>query len=113
MHTQLLIRRQPAASHICIEGSVDASNARAVAQAIPQDVRALADGDGTIHLDFEGLELDDGHAVVEVVNALRTILEESAVVIHHAPQMLAHTLYKTGMLRGTRLSLEEPRVEEP
>jgi len=96
-----------------VGGSIDATSAEAFAEVLEHDVRALADGDGTIHLELDELELDDGSAVAEAVNALRRLLEHGKVVLHHAPQMLAHTLYKTGMLEGERLRLEAPRVEEP
>ena len=35
------------------------------------------------------------------------------VIVHHCPQMLAHTLYKTGMLRDGRIVLVDTREEEP
>lgn len=113
MHTQLLIRRRTDASRITVGGSIDATVAEAFGEVFEHDVRALADGDGIIHLELDELELDDGSAVAEAVNALRRLLTHGPVVLHHAPQMLAHTLYKTGMLQGDRLQLETPRVDEP
>ena len=113
MHTQLLIRRLADASRITVGGNVDKECAQAFAAALERDVPALALGERTIHLDLDDLELDDGSAVAEAVNALRGLLRSATVVVHHAPQMLAHTLYKTGMLDNDRLSLEAPRVEEP
>lgn len=113
MHTQLLIRRRTDAVRISVGGSIDAASAEAFAQVLEHDVRALAYGDRTIHLDLDDLELDDGSAVAQAVNALRRLLQHGAVVIHHAPQMLAHTLYKAGLLDDQRLRLETPRVDEP
>ena len=113
MRTQLLIRRRADAPRITVGGSVDATSARAFATVLELDVAALSVGDGTIHLDLDDLELDDGSAVAEAINALRKLLLKAAVVVHHAPQMLAHTLYKTGMLDSERIRLEAPRVEEP
>lgn len=65
-------------------------------------------------LDLLELDLDDGVAVVEAVNAVRTLLgHHTALTLHHAPQMLAHTLYKIGLLEDGRLLLISPRVETP
>lgn len=113
MVPQLLIRQASLAAEIRVGGWIDKSIATAFAIALTRDVKALTTGDATINLDFEDLELDDGSAVAEAVNALRALLEQAPVVVHNAPQMLAHTLYKTGMLRGQRLALETPREEEP
>ncbi len=69
--------------------------------------------DAPIRLEFEELDLLDGAAVAEAVNAIREILETGrSLEIHHAPQMLAHTLYKTGMLADGRILLIEPVEEE-
>jgi anti-anti-sigma regulatory factor len=113
MHTQLLIQRLTNASLITVGGNVDAGSAEAFAAAIEHDVPALSFGDRPIQIDLDNLELDDGSAVVEAVNALRGLMRLGAVVLHHAPQMLAHTLYKTGMLEDDRIRLVTPRVEEP
>ncbi len=113
MHTQLLIRRLADASRITVGGSVDKDCAHAFAAVLERDVPLLALGDRTVHLDLDDLELDDGSAVAEAVNAIRGLLRSCAIVVHHAPEMLAHTLYKTGMLEDDRLSLVTPRVEEP
>ena len=113
MVPQLLIHQAPLASEIRVGGWIDASVATAFALALTRDVKTLSAGDETINLDFEDLELDDGSAVAEAVNALRELVGGAHVVVHNAPQMLAHTLYKTGMLRSARLELETPRNEEP
>lgn len=113
MVPQLSIRQNTLRTEIEVGGSIDASIAAAFALALARDVKTLSVGDTTIHLDFRDLELDDGSAVAEAVNALRELLLGARVVIKNAPQMLAHTLYKTGMLRGTELALASPRDEEP
>ncbi|MFT5686651.1 MAG: hypothetical protein ACI8RZ_007607 [Myxococcota bacterium] len=65
-------------------------------------------------LDLLDLDLEDGVSVAETVNALRTLLaRHSTLTLLHAPQMLAHTLYKVGMLQDGRLVLVRPRVESP
>lgn len=108
----LLIRHNPRDSDIRVRGSIDASIAGAFAEALARDVRTLSGGGDTIHLDFEELELDDGVSIAQMVNALRELGRDAHVVVRHAPQMLAHTLYKAGLLRAAWLSLEDPRQEE-
>ncbi|WP_145258112.1 STAS domain-containing protein [Planctomycetes bacterium Pan216] len=70
---------------------------------------------GDVWLDMSGVEEMDAQSVAVMVTLLRRQLEAgSAVTLEAAPQMLAHTLYKAGELReGGRLSLVEPRTEEP
>ncbi len=100
-------------TEIQVGGSVDATMANAFAIVLARDVKTLSAGRDTITLDFRELELDDGSAVAETVNALRELLVQASLVVHNAPQMLAHTLYKCGMLEGARLVLKTPRIEEP
>lgn len=100
------------ADGIAVGGHIDASSALAFARSLPLDVAALAEEGETIQLDLHELELEDGTAVAEAVNALRALVKLAPVVLWHAPQMLAHTLYKTNMLSGGRLALELPREEE-
>jgi hypothetical protein len=65
-------------------------------------------------LDLLDLDLEDGVSVAETVNALRILLaHHGTMTLLHAPQMLAHTLYKIGMLQDGRLVLIRPRVESP
>ena len=112
MRTALLIRRVADSTRILVEGHIDASSASAFSLAVQQDVAVLAAGLNPIVLDLHDLELSDGSAVAEAVNAMRALLARAPLVIRHAPQMLAHTLYKTGLLRNGRLTLESPREEE-
>ena len=105
MHHQLLIRQTRRTSTISVEGSVDASSAHAFAIVLKRDVRVLADG-------YERIELDCGSAVAETVNAIRELLETAPVVVYNAPQMLAHTLYKVGLLASERLRVSSPRGDE-
>lgn len=112
MHTELLIRRRAGSPRILLEGHVDAASASAFGHAVRQDVAALAAGADPIVLDLNDLELRDGSAVAETVSALRALLSGAGLVLENAPQMLAHTLYKAGLLRSGRLRLESPRDEE-
>lgn len=76
---------------------------------------ALIDaGEQSSDLNLLDLDLEDGVAVVETVNAVRALLSQhNALTLRHAPQMLAHTLYKIGLLEDGRLLLIAPRVESP
>ena len=108
----LLIRQDARQSDIRVRGCIDASVASAFAEALARDVKTLNAGGDTILLDFEDLELDDGVSIAQMVNALRELGRDARVVVRRAPQLLAHTLYKAGMLRDERLTLEDPRQEE-
>lgn len=112
MQPQLMIRRLRGGHSVQVGGTVDAASAQAFAFVLTQDVKALTNGDPSIDIDLEDLELDDGSAVVEAVNAVRDLLLHAPVVLRRAPQMLAHTLYKAGMLQEGRLELVLPREEE-
>jgi len=111
MDPDLLIRRDPRSTRIRVGGTIDASIATAAGQAIERDVRVMARGANPIELDFDELELHDGSAVQEAVNALRELLRQAPLVVRAAPQMLARTLSKNGLLQGGRLRLEAPREQ--
>lgn len=66
-------------------------------------------------LDLAGLEIHDSEGIGAAVDAVRKLLQHTpALTILHAPHLLAHTLYRIGMLEpGGRLELVEPRQEEP
>ena len=59
-------------------------------------------------------ERDDGVLVAGWIDRVRALLREHGRVnLRHCPQMLAHTLYKVGLLRDGRIVLIDPREEEP
>lgn len=66
-------------------------------------------------LDLAGLEIHDAAGIGAATEAVRELLQRTpALTILHAPHLLAHTLYRLGMLApGGRLELVEPRQEEP
>lgn len=65
-------------------------------------------------IELEALELLDVQAVIGMVELLRALrLNAETVTVIHAPQILAHTLYRLGDLERTGLRLIEPRQEEP
>ncbi len=77
-----------------------------------REVNRLKNSDASVCLEFGELDLLDGIAVAETVNGLRRILDNGFKLnIFHAPQMLAHTLYKAGMLVDGRILLVEPLEE--
>lgn len=67
----------------------------------------------TLILDLDELELDSGARVAAKVDELRALAAGRRVVLRNCPQMLAHTLYKAGLLRRGDLVLESTREEEP
>lgn len=66
-------------------------------------------------LELGGLEILDSEGAAAAVEAIRLLLQRtSALTVLHAPHLLAHTLYRIGMLEaGKKLELVEPREEEP
>ncbi len=71
-------------------------------------------------LDLEDVDADDGPALARLVSELRARAaalraQGDVLVLRHCPQLLAHTLYKAGVLeRGElELELETVRNEEP
>ncbi len=67
----------------------------------------------TLELDLDELELETGILVAREVDRLRALAAGQVVVLRNCPQMLAHTLYKAGLLRGGRIVVASMREEEP
>lgn len=63
---------------------------------------------------MEEAELTDGPSVTRMVEAARLLLKRhDRLCIVRAPQMLAHSIYRLGMLEGdSGIELIEPREEE-
>lgn len=100
------IRAEGALHHV--EGELAAPDAARFAACL-----AALDGEGPAVLEMQELELLDGVSVAEAVNGLRALARRrGAVRLRHAPQMLAHTLYKRGLLIEEPLVLESPRHDE-
>jgi ABC-type transporter Mla MlaB component len=70
---------------------------------------------GEVEVDLHAVEGLDGPAVATLVNLIRASLAGGARVILEAPpQMLAHTLYKCGLLSAEHgVTIRAPRTEEP
>lgn len=92
-----------------MEGVVSEGDAAELAS-----VLAGLPADRPLRLDLGELELRDGVAVACAIDGLRAALARTGRVhLRQPPQMLAHTLYKIGMLDLGTLSLEDPQAEEP
>ncbi|MFO0984834.1 MAG: STAS domain-containing protein [Planctomycetota bacterium] len=59
------------------------------------------------------VDADDGHGIAVMIDLLQQSLQNGAgITLEHAPQALAHTIYKVGLLQDGRLSLSAPRRGE-
>lgn len=70
----------------------------------------------SFEIDLGELEFDahDGVEVARWVDRIREHLRtQGRVRVRRCPQMLAHTLYKVGLLRDGRIELIDTREEEP
>jgi len=68
----------------------------------------------TVRLDLSEEEADDPIALANRIDELRVLVEAGCTVeLQHCPQMLAHTLYKAGLLQGGRIVIASMRAEEP
>lgn len=69
---------------------------------------------GVVQLDLSGLELAESLAVVRLVNAIRALAERSSpLCVFAAPHLLAHNLYRCGLLQDGHIVLASPREELP
>ena len=69
-----------------------------------------------MELDLLELEFEthEGPELARWIDKLRALVREHGRVrIRECPQMLAHTLYKAGMLRDGSIELVSVREEEP
>lgn len=100
-------------AEICASGGICRGSAADFSRHLVRAALQVGRPGGKVRLEFEELDLLDGTAVAETVNALREILKSGRRLrIDHAPQMLAHTLYKAGMLEDGRVLLIDPVEEE-
>ncbi|MBI3654640.1 MAG: STAS domain-containing protein [Acidobacteria bacterium] len=74
-----------------------------------------AASDAAMIFDLFGFEVADGLAVATTINALRELLQRTGkVTLLGAPQMLAHNLYRVGMLEAnSAIALIDMREDEP
>jgi arginine decarboxylase-like protein len=64
-------------------------------------------------LDLAELETGTGLELAAMVDELRARAARGPLIVRNCPQMLAHTLYKAGLLRSGHIVLESVRDEEP
>ena len=94
-----------------LSGELNEENAAEVDEAFRN--LSVASHDATV-LDMSALDITDGVGVTTMINAIRHLLERTnKVIIIAAPQMLAHNLYRVGMLADSRIELVDIREEEP
>ena len=100
--------RDEAPGIVRVAGTIDRREAeRFVAWALVAEVPGAS-----IELELEDAEIDGGAACAELVRGVRALLDRGlAVRLVHAPQALAHVIYRIGMMG--RVTLVEPREEEP
>ena len=91
-------------------GDVDAAAAGRVLKALEAEMVR----EGGVELMMEDAELTDAVSVARMVDAVRLLVGRfEHVRLIRSPQLLAHTLYRVGMIReGAPLELIEPREEE-
>jgi hypothetical protein len=64
-------------------------------------------------IEMDELDIADGVACTQAVNLIRLILmHRENLCIHGAPQVLAHNLYRTGLLAEGRIVLQSMREDE-
>lgn len=96
---------------LVVDGPVDGAEAPALGEAMLREAASIS---GPLQLDLRELEPLDGVAVAELVTALRALLaRHGRLELIAAPQMLAHTLYRVGLLEDGRLVVREVVSEEP
>jgi len=62
---------------------------------------------------LDEFDIVDGVAATQAVNAVRYLLTgQASLCIHGSPQVLAHNLYRTGLLGGGRIHLQAMREDE-
>jgi hypothetical protein len=65
-----------------------------------------------IILELTDVEIQKGTAMALLITVIRFLLaKHNRLVLLRSPQMLAHTLYKTNMLRQCNIVLIEPRED--
>ena len=65
-------------------------------------------------VDLDDVDADDAATVGRIVDELRAAAAKGQrVIVRNCPQMVAHTLYKAGILSRGELELESYREEEP
>jgi anti-anti-sigma regulatory factor len=94
-------------SVLTVSGILDESNAASLAVLFGSHA-------GVDVLELAELDLDGSAATLAAVDAVRRLLEASGrLTLYNSPQILAHTLYRVGLLETGTLELRDTRQEEP
>ena len=104
--------KQDESQHIFVECELSEENAAEFEEAF----RALQiESHGTTIMNMSAFDVTDGVGVATAINAIRHLLERTEKIsIIAAPQILAHNLYRVGMLEAdSRIELVDMREEEP
>ena len=102
---------QMACEIVVIEGELTEANAAEFERRVNE---FFGEARREITLDLYGLDIDDGIALVTVINSLRRLRDQAArIVLKGAPQMLGHNLYRVGLLDDHRIVLIDMRLDEP
>lgn len=101
---------QKSESAVLIEGDLTAGNADEFAHRL---LGLTTDARGEITLDLHGLDIADGAGLAVAIVAIRQLGARAAkLILVGAPQMLAHNLYRVGLLGGG-IELVDMRQDEP
>ena len=70
---------------------------------------------GDVLIDFSNVDEPPSTTIAQLCEVIRHRVEHSAgkLTLFSPPQMLAHTLYKMGVLRNHQFAIENQRLEEP
>lgn len=69
---------------------------------------------GRVVVDLDDVDADTAEEVLALVDGLRArVAAGERLCVRNCPQMVAHTLYKAGLLLDGRIELESSRQEEP
>ncbi len=64
-------------------------------------------------LDLAGLDIEEGISMVRVIHSIKQHLQSGFhLTLRQPPQMMAHNLYRIGLLNHPLLHLESVRMEE-
>lgn len=100
-------RKDEDADVLTISGELNDDNADVLAVLL-RDCRQVG------LVDLSELDINGASAALEAVGAVRELLSGLGTLkLFHCPQILAHTLYRVGLLEGGTLELVDPRQEEP
>lgn len=92
-----------------LEGRIE----REVAALLGEQLAGFDPSEAPVEIDLHDADIEDGVVTAMLVDAIREAAARiGPVVVAHAPQVLAHALYRVGAVgEGSRVDLREPREE--